>query len=469
MKLIKGIYKFFDKRVIVPVTRFFTFIGGKLKTINKPLEMLLKTKSSTIIISLIVAVIIFILVDRSNLTLENNAEVLYNQPVTAVYNNEEYVIEGLPKTVDITIIGSRANLYLAKQLSNQAITVDLSDLGVGTHQVNLHYKKAISSVQYKLDPSTVSVTISSKQSLTKEINNEVINLEKLNSKFAINNIKLVTSKEVKEIVDNKEETKETYEELSTVIVKGKEETIKKVAIVKALINMDQLSGSNAKDGENTVTDVPLVAYDSDGQKMDIEIVPSKVRAIVSLESSSKEVPINVVVKNIENIEFGKAISNIEPSIDKVTLYGSSEVLDSINKLDVEIDIPKDLKSDKKYTIAIKKPTGVRELSEKTISVNVELGDQASTEVQGVKISYRNLNSGFLVQATQDSTTEVPVILKGVEDVISKISAADIEAYVDLKDITAEGEVTVKLYATGKDSRVTYEPRVSEVKLLIIKK
>ena len=255
MKLIKSIYKFFDKRVIVPVTRFITFIGGKLKTFNKPLEMLLKTKSSTIIISLIVAVIIFILVDRSNLTLENNAEVLYNQPVTAVYNNEEYVIEGLPETVDITMIGSRANLYLAKQLSNQTITVDLSDLGVGTHQVNLHYKQAISSVQYKLDPSSVSVTISTKQSLTKDIDNEVINLEKLNSKFAINNIKLVTAKEVKEVVDNKEEIKETYEELSTVIVKGKEETIKKVAIVKALINMDQLSGSNAKDGENTVVDV----------------------------------------------------------------------------------------------------------------------------------------------------------------------------------------------------------------------
>ena len=469
MKLIKSIYRLFDRKIIVPLTRFFTLIGGKLKKINKPLEALLKTKSSTIIISLIVAVIIFLFVDRSNLTLENNAEVLYNQPVTAVYNSEEYVIEGLPETVDITMIGSRANLYLAKQISNQVITVDLSDLGVGTHQVNLKYKQAISSVQYKLDPSTVSVTISNKQSLTKDINNEVINLDKLNTKYAISNIKLVNTKEVKEIVDNKEETKEKYDEISTVIVKGKESTINKVANVKALINMDQLSGSNAKDGENTVVDVPLVAYDSEGQKMDIELVPSKVKAIVTLESSSKEVPINVVVNDIDNIEFGKAISNIETSIDTVTLYGSNEVLDEINKVDVEIDIPKDLKSDKKYTIAIKKPNGVRELSEKTITVNVELSDQSSTKVSGVKISYRNLNSDFVVQATQDSTTEIPVILKGVENVIKEISASDIDAYVDLKDITSEGEVTVKVNATGKDNRVIYEPSVTEVKLLIIRK
>ena len=401
--------------------------------------------------------------------MENNAEVLYNQPVNAVYNTEEYVIEGLPKTVDITMIGSRANLYLAKQLSNQVVTVDLSDLGVGTHQVNLKYKQAVSSVQYKLDPSTVSITIFNKQSLSKDITNEYVNMEKLNSKFSIKDVKLVTVKEEKKIVDGKEETVEKNEELTSVIVKGKEDTIKKVAIVKALINMDQLSGSSAKDGDNTIVDVPLVAYDSDGEKMDIEIVPSKVRAVVNLESSSKEVPINVVVNDIDNIEFGKAISSIDTSIDKVTLYGSSEVLENINKIDVAIDIPADMKSSKKYTIAIKKPNGVRDLSTKTITVDVELGESAQTKVSGVKISYRNLNSSFLVQATQDSTTEIPVIVKGVEDVISDISAQDIEAYVDLKDITAEGEVTVKVNTTGKDNRATYEPSINEIKLLIIKK
>ena len=469
MKLIKKIYNFFDKRIIVPVTRVITLIGSKIKKLNRPLEVLLKKKSSTIVIALIVAVIIFVLVDRSNLTMENNAEVLYNQPVTAVYNTEEYVIEGLPKTVDITMIGSRANLYLAKQLSNQVVTVDLSDLGVGTHQVNLKYKQAVSSVQYKLDPSTVSITIFNKQSLSKDITNEYVNMEKLNSKFSISNVKLVTIKEEKKVVDGKEETVEKNEDISSVIVKGKEDTIKKVAIVKALINMDQLSGSNAKDGDNTIVDVPLVAYDSDGEKMDIEIVPSKVRAVVNLESSSKEVPINVVINDIDNIEFGKAISSIDTSIDKVTLYGSSDVLENINKLDVAIDIPKDMKSSKKYTIAIKKPNGVRELSTKTITVDVELGDSAQTKVSGVKISYRNLNSSFLVQATQDSTTEIPVIVKGVEDVISDISAQDIEAYVDLKDITSEGEITVKVNTTGKDPRATYEPSINEIKLLIIKK
>ena len=467
MKLIKAIYKFIDKRIILPITRLITSIGDKLKKVNKPLESMLRTKSSTIILSLVIATIIFLVVDKSNLTLENNAEVLYNQPVTAVYNNEEYVVEGLPETVDITMIGTRANLYLAKQLSTQLVTVDLSDLKVGTHQVNLRYKQAITNVEYKLDPSTVSVTISSKQSLTKDITNEVVNLDKLDSKYAIKNLKLIN------VVDSKDEKEESdkdeHEEITTVIVKGKEDKIKEVASVKALINVDYLSGNDVNEGENTIKEVPLIAYDDKGQKMNVELVPSKVWAIVNLESSSKEVPINVVVKNIDNIVFGKAIETIEPSINKVTIYGSNEVLENISKLDVEISIPKDLKTNKKFTQTIKKPTGVRKLSNNTISVDLKLGEQSTTEVSGVKISYKNLDSKFVVQATQGSVTEVPVILTGVESVIKDISSTDVDAFVDLKDITQEGEVTVKVSAKGNDNRVTYESRVKEVKLLIIKK
>ena len=70
-------------------------------------------KRSLIILSLAFAIIIFFVIDRASTTLvETEAEVLYNQPVTANYNDEEYVVEGLPETVDITMIGTKANLYL---------------------------------------------------------------------------------------------------------------------------------------------------------------------------------------------------------------------------------------------------------------------------------------------------------------------------------------------------------------------
>ena len=111
MKLIKRFFRFIDKKIIVPITKFFVSIGEKLRLSDKPLEKALSKKSSMIILSLVLAVIVFVIIDRQNTTLlEKNAEVLYDIPLSATYNDEEYVVEGLPETVDITLIGTKANL-----------------------------------------------------------------------------------------------------------------------------------------------------------------------------------------------------------------------------------------------------------------------------------------------------------------------------------------------------------------------
>ena len=445
MRLIKKIFKVFDRKIILPITKFFVNIGKKLKKINKPLETLLKNKSSMIILSLLFSLIIFFVVDtKSTSLLETDAEVLYNQPVTANYNDEEYVVEGLPKTVDITMIGTKANLYLAKQLPEQPVTVDLSNLSIGVHEVKLKYKQAITSVEYKLDPSTVTVVISSKQSQTKDIVSEVINLDSLDSKFSISSIKL---------------------DADNVIVKSSEEKLKKVSAIKALINVNNIS--DAKVGVNTLKDIPLIAYDENGDPIDLELVPSKVNAVINIESPSKTVPLKIVPTGVKNIVFGKAISSIKANVEQVTIYGSESVLSEINEVQVKIDVS-DIKGSKKYTKTIKKPTGIREISSKTVTVEISIDDEASTEVSGVRLSYINLGSNYTVQATESSTTEIPVILKGVKSVIENITATDIEAYVDLKDLGV-GEHEVEVKVKGNDSKITYTPKITKVKIQIADK
>lgn len=445
MKLIKKLYKVFDKNVIVPITKFIIGIGRKFKTFNKPLEILSKSKSATIIISLIFAgLFCYYIQERSNTLLETNAKVLYNQPVTAIYNEEEYVVEGLPETVDITMIGTKANLYLANQLPAQAVSVDLRDLGVGFHQVDLKYKQAITSVEYKLDPSTVRVNISPKQSMTTNITEEVLNLEHLNSEYSISSISLSTNE---------------------VIVKSTDARLAEVAVVKALIDVDELTDPHV--GENNLKKVPVVAYDKNGQKLDVEVVPNEITAVVNIESPSKVVPVVIVPKGIEKIVFGKAIAEIDSNIDSVTIYGNQEVLDNISNIEVEIDVT-DLDKNKKFTKTIKKPKDVRKLSENTVTVEVKLGDSSEGKVSNVKLSYKNLGSDYVVQAANDSINELPVLLKGVDTVISGISSSDVEAYVDLKGLE-EGEHEVDIQVTGADKKVIYTPQITTAKIVIIKK
>ncbi len=468
MKLIKKIYKFFDKKIIVPITKFFVGIGEKIKNIGKPLEIISKSKKGIIIISLLLSVAVcYYIQGRSNSLLETNAKVLYDQPVTANYNEEEYVVEGLPKTVDITMIGNKANLYLANQLPTQNVVVDLSDLGIGSYDVKLKYKQAITSVQYKLDPSIVRVTISPKKSRTMSVSEEVMNLTDLDAELSIKSIQLYKLKTNEEETGTKENAEDRIT-INEVIVKGKEETINQVASVKALVDVNKLTdpqvGENLLRGAN---EVPIVAYDSNGKRLDVELVPSTVRAVVNIESPSKEVPIVVVPKGIEDIVFGKSIEKISQSVETVTLYGKQESLDSINNIEVEIDVT-NLNGNKKFTETLKKPKNVRKLSVSTVNVDVTLGDESSKEISGVRLSARNLGNDYVVQVSNDSVNEIPVILKGVESVIQNVKSTEIEAYVDLKGYE-EGTHDVKVKVVGNDNRVIYEPKISTVKVVIIKK
>lgn len=443
MKLIKRFFRFIDKKIIVPITKFFVSIGEKLKLSDKPLEKALSKKSSMIILSLVLAVIVFVIIDRQNTTLlEKNAEVLYDIPLSATYNDEEYVVEGLPETVDITLIGTKANLYLAKQLPTQDVNVDLSDLKPGVHKVSLKYKQSITSVEYKLDPSEVTVVVSSKKSETRSVESDIVNLNKLDSKLAINNTKLDTDE---------------------VIIKGTEDSLAKVSTIKALINVSNMVDPKA--GTNTLKDIPLIAYDENGAKLDVEMVPSKVTATIEIESPSKTVPLEI--EPTGNVIFGKAIKNITSSVQKVTIYGSSKVLDNTNSIKVKIDV-NNLKSNKDYTVTIKKPAGIREISEKVVTAKVELDDEVTTELSGVKLGVVNLGSNYTAQATSENATEVTVILKGVESIIKNITPSDVEAYVDLEGLGA-GDHEVEIKVKGTDPKVKYSSKVTKTIIKIAEK
>lgn len=443
MKLIKRFFRFIDKKIIVPITKFFVSIGEKLRLSDKPLEKALSKKSSMIILSLVLAVIVFVIIDRQNTTLlEKNAEVLYDIPLSATYNDEEYVVEGLPETVDITLIGTKANLYLAKQLPTQDVNVDLSDLKPGVHKVNLKYKQSITSVEYKLDPSEVTVVVSSKKSETRSVESDIVNLNKLDSKLAINNTKLDTDE---------------------VIIKGTEDSLAKVSTIKALINVSNMVDPKA--GTNTLKDIPLIAYDENGAKVDVEMVPSKVTATIEIESPSKTVPLEI--EPTGNVIFGKAIKNITSSVQKVTIYGSSKVLDNTNSIKVKIDV-NNLKSNKDYTVTIKKSAGIREISEKVVTAKVELDDEVTTELSGVKLGVVNLGSNYTAQATSENATEVTVILKGVESIIKNITPSDVEAYVDLEGLGA-GDHEVEIKVKGTDPKVKYSSKVTKTIIKIAEK
>ena len=444
-KLFKAIGHFIDKKIVLPIAKFFTGISKKFKGNGRNFEKMLTMKPGMIIVSLLIALGVFFIADSKTTSLiETSAEVLYDQPISATYNEEAYVVEGLPKTVDITLIGRKSDVYLAKQLPTNDITIDLTGLNPGVHKVNLKYKKALSSVEYKLDPSVATIVIYEKQSKEKEVNYEVINKDKIDSKLMVEDVSLSTDK---------------------VFVKGKEATINEVASVKALVDLKNLVDPGV--GEQELKDVKLVAYDNKGKKVNVEIVPSKVTATVKIASPQKEVPIRVIPKNYKNIVFGKSISSITPNISKVTIYGNSSKLEKISYIPVYVDVS-DLKEDKQFALTIKKPTGVRAMSASNVTVSVSLGDETTKEFDNIYLEYENLGDGLVVQAASQDSTKVTVSVKGVQKVLSDMDPTTIKAYVDLKGLKA-GQHEVPVLVTGSDLRAKYSSKTTKVTLRITEK
>lgn len=440
LKFFRHIGAFFDKWLITPITKLILKIIDFSKSNSKGLEKLVGKKQTLIVISLILALAVFFIVDsEGNTLIDQYAEILYDQKVSATYNEEAYVVEGLPDSVDITLVGQKRHIFLAKQSPSGEVTVDLTGLGPGQHKVNLRYTQQLSSIDYRIDPSTVTITIYDKVSATKTLTYDILHQDSLDTKLNIDSVEL---------------------DRSEVIVKGALYKLDKVATVRALVDVNNFPTQEA--GELTLEDVPLVAYDEDGKVVDVEIVPKDVTAKVTISSPSKEVPIEIVPDG--ELAFGKAIKSLSSNIDGVTVYGSREALDKLDSLKVKVDVT-GLDEDKEYTVTLKRPNGITEISENTITVNVTLDDSTTREIENISIATENLDSQYNVQALSEEDSKVTVVVTGSKSIIDNIDPSIIYAYVDLDGLgVGEHEVDVKV--RGDDVKLTYTPKTKKVKVRI---
>lgn len=438
------IFKLFDKIIITPIMKLFIKISELFGKNNKTFEKLFMNKQSLIVVSLVLAFLTFYMVDRnSGALVDNSAEILYSQPVKAIYNEEAYVVEGLPDSVDVILIGRKSDIYLAKQYPNkEGITADLRELSTGTHKVNLKYRQTIQSVDYKIDPSTVTVIIYNKVSNTREVTPELLHRNNLDSKLDISDITL-----------NKTE----------ITIKGSAKKLETVAYVKALVDVDNLVEPTV--GKVNINNNKLVAYNNEGKIVDVEILPESVDATLTITSTSKVVPVKVVP--VGDIALGYAIETATPNISSITIYGDEDALKTIEYVPVKIDVT-NLSSYKEYNVNLEKPSGVRAMSEKTVSVKVNVAKEEQKEISDISVQTINLGEGLKVKALGKENSFISVIVKGSKEALDKVESSNIRATVDLSEYTTPGEYEVDVKVSGDDLKLSYTSKTKKIKVEIYK-
>ncbi len=430
-KLFKSIYKIIDKFLIVPISRFVYYINKKIKQNGGKLDKLLNSHQFLIYLSLAIAVGTFLLIDSKAISfIQSESDSIANVPVVLKYNAEAYVVEGVPEFVDIRISGRKSDIYLAKQLGEYQVVLDLTDYSPSetAYKVYFSYSKPIENLSYKIDPSYVSVIIKNKISETTSITYDLLNLDKLDPKLSVKSVDL---------------------DKNQVVVKGSSTTLEQISLVKALVDLKNKSLTEA--GTYTLNDVKLVAYDRTGKILtDVEIVPGTISATVTLDSYSKKVPLSVLTTG--SLIPGKAIASIlinGNATYSVSIFGDQKELDKVNFVPLTINIDGlGKETAKSYNVLISKPFGVRHMDLKNASIAVTFGDEAQKTIdKNINIASRNLSDGLNVTILPPYNISVQV--KGVSSVIDKISAVDVNAYIDLKDLKpGEHEVEVKIDNTN---------------------
>lgn len=443
MKIIRNILNFIDKIIVLPITKLIVKITGKHDKSGKKFEALLTKPTVLLFISLFLSIALFVLVDQKRLKFfDSSAQVFKNQTVEAIYNEEAYVVEGLPETVDITLIGSKADLYIANQSSEHTVTVDLTGLEPGTHKVNIEYNQGLNGLEYSVNPSVATVIIYDKVSDTRSLDYDILNEDKLDKKFVIEDVNLDTDE---------------------VTIRGAEHKLDEVTSVKALIDVEDLTTTEV--GTQTIDDVTLKAYDKDGNVVDVEFVPEKVKAEVTIASPSKEVSLNFVPKG--KMPFGKAISSYSFSQNKITIYGPADVLKKIDSINVEVDVTS-ISSDTDLDVTLKKPSGVKSLSENSTKLDLKVTDIASDPaIFTVSLTGINVADGLVAQPVDEDNGTIEVEATGAKSVLDSISSEDITAYVNLKDYK-EGTYDVKVEVKGKNPLASYISKKTKAKVKLSK-
>ena len=445
-KIIKSIYSFFskivDKLIVVPVSKLILFINKKYDKPSKRFENWLSKSNTLLFISLIMAVFTFIVIDQKILTYaESSAEVLNVHQVKVLYDEDNYVVEGIPENVDITLIGNKADLYIAKQSPTNEVVIDLWGLKPGTHKVDIKYDQLSSGIKYSVNPSVATVIIYEKVSATKTLSVDLLNQDSLDQRYIIDEMKANTD---------------------TVVIKGASYKVDKVATVKALVDVKTLPKFEL--GEKITVSSVLRAYDEAGNVVDVEISPANTDVELTISSPSKEVPIQVIPTG--NVIYNMGISNLIINNNEnttVTIYGPTETLANIEYIPVYVNV-EGLSEDTQFKVDLEKPAGVKYLSINNVTVDVKLSNDISN-IEIPNVSITTINKGSNYGVTPIGIDSVTVKLKGVSDIVNNITASDINAYVDLKGLGV-GTHEVDIIVTGNDPRVEYISSVLKMKVKI---
>jgi YbbR domain-containing protein len=355
-------------------------------------------------------------------------------PVKVYYDENKFVVRGIPQTVTVTLEGPTSILTKTKQVKDFEIYIDLRNYPVGTHRVQLKQKNISDQLEVNIYPSVVTVSIHEKVTEDFPVEVDFINKNKMKEGYSI---------------------EEAIVQPNTVKITGAREDIDSIALVKARVNLENVS-------ETLKQESNVAVYDKNGNILPVEIEPSVVTITVPVISPSKSIPIQV--KKEGKLPEGLSISNISVVPNVVTVYGSEEILNQLDVIDgVSVDLSK-IKGDTTLEVEIPKQEGITKISPEKVQIKIEVDKQEEVSFKDLPIKAVGLNDNQTITFIDPETAKLDVQVKGTENALKNLKGSDFELFVNVADV-GTGKHQVKVQVNGPQN-ITWTLSKEEVTVQI---
>lgn len=216
---------------------------------NKRLDFILTNSLSAKIVSIALAVLLYLSVNSSgdiNVFGENNVgKNIQGIKVKAIYDRERFQVENLPETVDLSLVGSVEAIRKTEVLNKQEVIADLTNFKAGTNQkVELLYAGMAEGVNVKFSQPTYEVNIYDNKKKVFNIKPELTKVP-IDDKYRYHDIKI---------------------ENDSIELKAAQHTLDKVAYVKILVDVT----NQTKDFKQ---EAKLVVIDDNGDRIEDITLP----------------------------------------------------------------------------------------------------------------------------------------------------------------------------------------------------
>lgn len=364
------------------------------------------------------------------------AETMENVALQVELDDDQYVVRGVPDTVEVSVEGPVSVVTQAVRQRNFDVFIDLNGLKPGTHEVDVQHNGLSSQLNVVIQPQTVEVTIEERSSIKSQVELEFVgrNGTDLSEVFAS-----------EPTIDPKE-----------VEVSGPKSEIEKVSIVKAIVDFEDLT----EDG--SASNIPVKVYDSQGNELNVYINPSTVNVKADVSMADKRLPIKT--ETTGEISEDLVLEDIKVTPVTATMYGSNEALDGIEQIDpIMIDLS-EISETTTIEHQLETPNGVRKVEPETIEIKVVVENAEERELTDLEIEVENLAEGKDITFVEPEEPLIDVTFIGKASDLEKLSKEDVRAWIDVSQ-TIEGEVYKDINIEAPDG-IRYKTETDRVRVRV---